>query len=332
MNKILTFSIAAYNVEQYLENTINTILDANRNDDIEVLIVNDGSKDKTKEIAQKLQEEYPNTIRLIDKENGGHGSTINTGMRNATGKYFRALDGDDWVNANDLAILVDQLKTCDADMVIHNFDKCYEDGRIEKVIQKNLENEEMSSFENICEKTGYITYHMVIFKTNILNDNNIQLDEHCFYVDSEYVLFPIPYIQTVQYFDLSIYCYRLGLEGQSVSNKSRMKHVGNSETVANKLIQFYENLPKDLPTIKRQYILDGCARHCTWHFMTLLLFKDGKENLKKFDDNLYQSSIDIYKEMENEEHGKTKVLAIKQLRKSKYMLFKIFHSTFNRMH
>ena len=320
MEKILTISIAAYNVEQYLENTIQTILDADCNLDIEVLIVNDGSTDNTKDIAIELEKKYPECIRLMNKENGGHGSTINMGIQNAQGKYFQALDGDDWVNPKALKALVDELKTCDADMVIHNYDKYYEDGSVVSEVWEALDDKEVKTFEEIIDDVNLITYHMVVFKTNILKDNDIHLDENCFYVDSEYVLLPIPFIETVKYVNEFVYCYRLGTEEQSVSANSRKKNVNNSETVANRLISFYDNLPENISEEKREYILNGVATHCLWHFMTLLLFEDGKDKLMEFDQKVKETNIDIYEAMENNE-DKRKNATVSTLRKTNYLLF-----------
>ena len=98
MSKILTVVIPSYNVEQFLEKTVQSFLADEVIQDIEILIVNDGSKDRTKEIGQQFEEKYPQSIKLVDKENGGHGSTINKGLSIAAGKYFKVVDGDDWVD------------------------------------------------------------------------------------------------------------------------------------------------------------------------------------------------------------------------------------------
>ena len=118
MEKLLTISVAAYNVEQYLEQTLASLNDSRFLDDIEVLVVDDGSKDGTKDIALKYQAMAPDTFRYVGKENGGHGSTINMGMKLATGKYFRVLDGDDWVDTNGFARYIEALSSSDADLVL----------------------------------------------------------------------------------------------------------------------------------------------------------------------------------------------------------------------
>lgn len=121
MEKILTVTVPSYNVEKFLENTLDSFVDERVLDDIEVLIVDDGSKDKTAEIGRKYEEKYPDTFRVISKENGGHGSTINRGIGEAKGKYFKVVDGDDWVDQDGFAELIQRLKTCDADYVFTNY-------------------------------------------------------------------------------------------------------------------------------------------------------------------------------------------------------------------
>ena len=98
VEKILTITVPSYNVEKFLENTLDSFVDERVLDAIEVLVVDDGSKDRTAEIGKGYEAKYPGTFRVISKENGGHGSTINRGIKEARGKYFKVVDGDDWVD------------------------------------------------------------------------------------------------------------------------------------------------------------------------------------------------------------------------------------------
>ena len=123
MSKIFTVTIPAYNVEKYLDEILPTYLDERLLDDIKLLIVNDGSKDSTAEIGRRYEEKYPNTVRLINKENGGHGSTINTGIKEASGKYFKVIDGDDWVDTEELVKFIAYLKNADTDIILTPFNR-----------------------------------------------------------------------------------------------------------------------------------------------------------------------------------------------------------------
>ena len=110
MEKVLTITIPSYNVEKYLNQTLDSFIQEEILADIEVLIVDDGSKDRTPLIGKEYEEKYPGTFRVISKENGGHGSTINRGILEARGRYFKVVDGDDWVNTGDFVKLVKPLR------------------------------------------------------------------------------------------------------------------------------------------------------------------------------------------------------------------------------
>lgn len=96
--KTLTFVIPAYNMESYLDRCVNSLLSASDISDLEVLIVDDGSKDGTLEYARKLERTNPGAVRAIHQENKGHGGAVNTGIAAATGMYVKVVDADDWVD------------------------------------------------------------------------------------------------------------------------------------------------------------------------------------------------------------------------------------------
>ena len=121
MSKILSVTIPTYNVEKYLKQCLDSFIIPEIIDDMEILIVNDGSTDSSPIIAKEYTEKYPDTFKLINKENGGHGSTINTGIANATGKYFKVVDSDDWVDTKSMINLMATLKKDDCDLVYSNY-------------------------------------------------------------------------------------------------------------------------------------------------------------------------------------------------------------------
>lgn len=238
MEKILSFVIPSYNVEKFLENTLDSFLVDSVLQDIEVLVIDDGSKDKTAEIAQRYAEKYSDSFRVISKENGGHGSTINVGIQEATGKYFKVVDGDDWVDQDGLTALVNALKSCDSDFVFTNYYEYYEDiGEKKPIVFDILSPNREYAFAEVCEKQ-LLPMHALVIKTAILKENQICLDEKCFYVDVEYVLFPVPFVKTVTFFDCYVYMYRLALDTQSVSIKGFQKHKDDHVRVCYHLLEF----------------------------------------------------------------------------------------------
>lgn len=238
MNKILTVVIPAYNVEKYLDNTLFSFVDESILSDIEILVVDDGSKDRTAEIGNRYAQKYPQTFRVISKENGGHGSTINVGIREANGRYFKVVDGDDWVNTDGFVQLIQRLKSCNSDFVFTNYSKYYDDvQKEEKVAYGHLEADKEYLFSEVCNQE-VLQMHALTIKTSILQKNRITLDENCFYVDAEYVVFPVPYVHTVTFFDCYVYMYRLALDTQSVSILGFQKHINDHLRVCYRVLEF----------------------------------------------------------------------------------------------
>lgn len=322
MEKLLTFSIAAYNVEKYLTKLITSIAEAGHLPEMEILVINDGSKDGTAKLTKEYESEYPDLVRLVDKENGGHGSTINRGIIEATGKYFRALDGDDWINTVDLVKLLEKLKNETADAILCNYLLCYENGKVAEDNFSGLVSGKIYDFDELALSVQWMRYHTLIYRTAILKEKNIRLDEHCFYVDSEFMIYPIPYINTIRFYDYHLYCYRLGLEGQSVSPAGRLKHASESYKVTISLLDMYRKLPTDISDSKRKYIARGIGGHCIWHFRTIMYNKPCKEKkheLISFEKMIKDTSKDIFDSMED--FGKTSNL-IKVIRKTNYLAYR----------
>lgn len=321
-NKVLTISVAAYNVQKYLHKLCDSIIASDALADIEVLIVSDGSKDQTPDIARTYEKKYPDTFRLIEKENGGHGSTINTGLRNANGTYFRALDGDDWVDSQGLKETVAYLKTVDVDMVLSDYYECV-NGQKPQLKEMPLEEHKNYTFSEIADKFDWFHYHSVIYRTALYRENYIQeLDEKCFYVDAEFMLFPIPYVKSVAYSKAPLYCYRLGINEQSVSAESKRKHVADSDMVANTLLDFFSGLPNDMEKKKYQFITRAVGRQMNWHLRLLAEFGISARSKKRFitfDSLIKEKSPYLYEEMLK--LGADSKMMI-TMRKSKYLAYR----------
>ncbi len=259
MSKILTVVIPSYNVEQYLEETLESFISETIMDKIEVLIVNDGSKDRTPEIAKRFEQRYPQTFRLINKENGGHGSTINRGIQEAQGKFFKVVDGDDWVDTEDFAKLVQALEGADSDYVVTDY---YKVNDVTKEKKREgfpfLKEHPKCRFDEAAQYTE-LPMHALVIKSAILKEQQIRLDEHCFYVDNEYITFPVPYVETIEYFDLSVYMYRLAVATQSVSIKGFQKHLDNHIKVTLRLVEFASEYEKQSDNQKKIDYLNNRA-------------------------------------------------------------------------
>lgn len=240
MEKILTIVVPSYNVEKFLNNTLDSfVCDDATMEKLEVIVVDDGSKDSTAMIGKSYSDKYPGTFKVISKENGGHGSTINCGIKNATGKYFKVVDGDDWVNTSDFVKFIALLEDCESDYIFTNYSEYYDDINEEKKITYSdfADGREFTSFSELPE--GFIiSMHALTIKTSILKNNNIQISEKCFYVDVEYIMYPVPFVNKITFFDLYIYMYRLNLDTQSVSVVGFQKHINDHIRVTFNMIDF----------------------------------------------------------------------------------------------
>lgn len=283
--KLLTVSIAAYNVERYLEQCLDSLNDERYRDDIEVLIIDDGSTDRTRDIAMKYSVSYPQTFVYVSKENGGHGSTINKGIELAVGKYFRVIDGDDWVDREEFNSYVQNLKNTNSDVVLTQHVEVYKDKEIVISLIKRM-NVKTTYNVNDAQGIERITLHMLTVKTNILKNNNVFITENCFYVDVEYVFNSLMYSKTVMYLDFPVYMYRLGESGQSVNKNNMKKNIHMQEIVAMNLMHMYEDFDFDNDGLKKilYRIISKSVGSVYRTYLLFAPFENSINMIKKFDD------------------------------------------------
>lgn len=272
MSKLLTISIAAYNISYFFDKLILSVLSCKRQNEIELLIVNDGSTDDTAQKAEEYEKKYPDVVRLITKQNGGHGSTINTGIEQATGKYFKAVDGDDWIDTENLDSMLANLSHIETDGIISDYWECHEEKLPLRKKVCNLPEKTVIDLNATDIKMTYVCYHAWFFKTSLLKKMPNRLHEHCFYVDTEYVMFPIPDVSTVLYVPAPIYCYRIGYNEQSVSNVSRIKHFDNCLTVFDSITDFYQQKYNALSIAKKAYFDEGIRGIFSFTFKSASFF------------------------------------------------------------
>lgn len=242
MSKLLTISIAAYNVSNFLPKIFEEFAQCQQKDKLEVIIVNDGSTDegKTLSVARYYESQFPTFTTVIDKINGGHGSTINAGMAVASGKYFRPLDGDDWLDHQALDALLCKLETCNADLVVCNHTNYYENNGT-RIITPHFQFDADVEYllNDKITDLKMMRYHDIYYKTEILQSNPIAITEHCFYTDIEYITYPLQYVKNVIRFDLAPYFYRIGVEGQSISYIGYQKHAAEHRRIFDNMLEFY---------------------------------------------------------------------------------------------
>lgn len=229
--KLLSFAIPCYNSKDYMEHCIESILPGG--DDVEIIIVDDGSKDETAAIADRYAAEYPDIVKAVHQENGGHGEAVNTGLKNATGKYFKVVDSDDWVDLESYKKILDKLREFEQDntqidMLLANYVYEKEGAKRKKVMrQTGFPRNEIFTWSDIkhIHKGHYILMHSVIYRTELLRSCGLELPKHTFYVDNIYVYKPLPYVRTMYYLDVDFYRYFIGRDDQSVNEQVMIRRI-----------------------------------------------------------------------------------------------------------
>lgn len=219
---------------------------------VEVLVINDGSKDNSSAIAHKYENEYPSTFSVIDKENGNYGSCINVGLSRARGKYFRILDADDRLDRGALATLLGVLGNVDVDMV---FTRCMwrdSKGRLIKDIAypDTVKIGSVIAVEDFdAAKIGYWPFvvHMVTYKTAVLQKSHLSLTEGISYTDNEFLFYPMDKVKTMWFENIAVYQYTIGREGQTMTPHLMKRRIGHFEIILKRMLAYYNTCSAHIP-------------------------------------------------------------------------------------
>lgn len=279
--KLLTVAIPCYNSQDYMEHAVETALVGG--DDVEILLVDDGSTDNTGKIADELQEKYPAIIRVIHQENGGHGSAVNTGLAHATGLYYKVLDSDDWFDREAFLKVIDVLRgfaeeASGVDMLLANY--VYE--------KPSLHKHKVIRYDGVFPENRVFTWsdvkrfkvsqnilmHSVIYRTKMLRDCQLELPKHTFYVDNIFVYHPLPFVKKMYYVNADLYRYFIGREDQSVNERVMIGRIDQQIKVNKLMIDAY-----DLTKIKNKKLRDYMVKYLTMMMTvsSVFLIKEGSE-------------------------------------------------------
>ena len=245
--KLLSFIIPSYNCQAYLEKCLVSMLHPELLEQLDIIVVNDGSQDGTAAIAEKFAAAYPGTVRLINQENKGHGGALNTGCAAAQGKYLKVIDADDWVETDNLPAFLSFLEGCDSDVVLtHHYTRDISNGQVKQWKSYPRQFEKAYTLAQIMECPGNfdrsLTFHGVTYRTDFYRARAMQLSEKVFYEDHEFATVPCCFASCVTPLDLFIYHYRIGDVEQSVSQANQLKRLSHMETVLNRLVREYNAL------------------------------------------------------------------------------------------
>lgn len=301
--KFISICIPSYNVQKYLHRCLFSLLSCANAQCFQIIIVNDGSRDETANIAHQWQQRYPSIIEVIDKENGGHGSTINAAMQAARGEYFRVIDGDDWVDSMNFDKLVEDTigRNERPDIITSCYHQVYAETTNSIKFLNNVSHEYnvVYNFDVEDMSSEYFTMASCMFKTNVLKDANFKLQEKTFYVDVEFILFPIPFVKTVLFTKHDVYRYAIGLTTQSINPEVFVSRIDNHDRVVKRLVEWYTSTVQSASSMQGQYIETILSKHLILTHYSLCLDMNKSKNAglleaEKFDSYLRKANSSLY--------------------------------------
>lgn len=244
--KKITFAVPSYNSESYLRHCVDTLLSGG--EDVEVIIVNDGSADGTAVIADEYAAKHPTIVKAVHKENGGHGSGVNRGLQEATGLYYKVVDSDDWVDEQALKKL---LETVNAHLQAHTlpdlyltnfiYDHAYDNTQFVRHWRRKLPSNRFFTWSQVGSFYGaqVLLMHSLMYKTEVLRSSATVLPEHTFYVDNYFAYKPLPLMEKLYYLDVDLYHYFIGRPDQSVNMKNFTRRYDQQVRVMELMLDAY---------------------------------------------------------------------------------------------
>ena len=330
--KVLSIVIPSYNCAHFLDKCITSMLCQEVLDQLDIIVVNDGSQDSTAEVAQKYCERYPDSVRLISQENKGHGGALNTGCAAAVGKYLRVIDADDWVETDNLPKFVEILRDCESDVVLTNYYtrdittgevkywRCYPE-------EFGREYTMAEAMKDVKAFDRGLTFHGITYNTKFYQEKGIRLSEHVFYEDQEFGTIPCCFAKSILPLDLFIYNYRIGDVNQSVSDANQLKRIGHTETVLKRLIAEYEKLTLAETDAGRDYFNMKAKVLLLGYFNTVMLIEPDKKKGRAMGDammELFRQKMPVAYEMGVKQYKIYRLL--NQFHVSKSLWDKLFYS------
>ena len=250
MEKTLSVVVPAYNSEHFLGRVLDSLLTPETAEALEIIVVDDGSRDGTAALGRKYCAQWPGTVRLISQPNRGHGGALNTGIAAARGTYVRILDSDDWAETRNLLPLLEALKTCTCDVVLTPYrsvdvrdprETLWDCGPAFHGRVWSLED----ALRHWEDFHPLMALHGVTYRREFYCSLGLSLSEHVYYEDQEYVILPLCHARTLLPLDLLIYNYRVGDQNQSMSPANQKKNLGSYQAVLNRLLAEYPRLPPE---------------------------------------------------------------------------------------
>lgn len=333
--KLLSIAIPCYNSEDYMEKSIRSAL--NGGEKVEVLIIDDGSTDSTLKIAKKYEKKFPNIVKVIHKENGGHGDAVNAGIQNATGLYFKVLDSDDVLGKKAMGKVLAFLEKAvsnnmDIDMVVTNFMYDKQGVKRKKIMKYKsaMPVGKVITWDDVkFGQTQYLLMHSVMYRTEILRESGLELPKHTFYVDNIYVFSPLPYVHRIYYLDVVFYKYYIGRDDQSVNESVMIKRLDQQYRVTKIMLDDYSAMNIANKRLDRVLVHYFDMMMCV---STIMSIREGSKLRLKDKDELWQhlenKNPELYKKVRGSLLGRSMNLPGKYGRKTSEFFYKVVQKIF----
>lgn len=298
MNKILSIVIPTYNMEKYLRRCLDSLLidDKKLLEQLEILVVNDGSKDASSLIAHEYQNKLPGIFVVIDKENGNYGSCVNCGLSEAKGKYIKILDADDFFDKNSFSSFMAYLGEVDVDVVITNYNVVTTDGKLIRKWDFNFPQRGSLYISDYCESYCYkvLQMHAITYKRSKIIDNNYKQTEGISYTDQEWMFYPMSYMSTFSYLPVTVYQYGLGREGQTMDEDVRKKTISHMTKILYRQADFLNHA-------NSQEMINGYMKTRFFQLVSMiypmLIIVRQDINLEEIDEKVKEINPAIYDEI-----------------------------------
>lgn len=308
MEKVLSIIIPTYNMEKYLDKCLTSLIIDNNDlmKKLEALIIIDGAKDRSSEIGHSYQDKYPETFRVIDKENGNYGSCINRGVKEATGTYVKILDADDSFDNVNFSHFLEALLSLQTvvDVVFSRYRTVDVDGSIVNEFSRPFKANTTLTWDNVQEslanKATHTAMHEIAFRRQLLLDMHYQQTEGISYTDQEWVFYPFLNTKTFYYFDLIIYNYLVGRVGQTMDFSVIVKSVPAHLIIGNRMLNWFKNIQHDVASY--QYLYADILWFLIHIYSLCLICKEDGLNLvelTELDEELKKTNKALYKALDD---------------------------------
>lgn len=304
--KLISFAVPCYNSESYMNRCIDSLLTGG--DRIEIIIVNDGSSDRTGEIADEYQAKHPDIVKVIHKENGGHGSGIMAGLKEAQGLYYKVIDSDDWVDLDSLQKVLNLIETFQKndnllDLIICNYVYENEGKKPHTVHYHGIYPKDKEFTWSDCgsfDFTRYMIMHSIFYRTQLVKECDLQIPLHTFYVDNVYLYIPLPRVNSMYYLDTDFYRYYIGRSDQSVNEAVLIKRVDQQLLVSKILLESHDifKIKETRPKLfKCMFNYVGIMVTITALLLTLEGTKESLKKLKEYWKYIKETHPKLYKRL-----------------------------------